>query len=219
MPGDQRYHQSHFGKKGKRSEVIKECSSGDEDNDDKKQKLYEGNASGRQNDSYMGVFRLKKEGSHYRRIDFKSYPTQCYPFAVLSFTGSGNFNRSMRYFVDKIHGHLSDNSLRLGVSRDSKTNSLIAKSGRLVHNLKTERDIFDALKLPYYEPHERNYYLKECDRELMKNWENREKQVNKQNKKDNDEGDNKDDDDDAFYDVDSDDDNDNENDNEKMINV
>jgi len=123
----------------------------------------------------MGVFKLKNEDSHYRRIDFKAYPTQCYPFALLSFTGSGNFNRSMRYFVDKIGGHLSDNSLRLGVSRDPKTNEYIDKSGKLTIDIKTERDIFHALKLNYYEPHERNYFLKDVDRDKIKDWVNREK--------------------------------------------
>lgn len=123
----------------------------------------------------MGVFKLKKEGSYYRRIDFKSYPTQCFPFALLSFTGSGNFNRSLRFFVDKIGGHLSDNSLRFNVSRDPKTNEYIAKSGHLVTDIKTERDIFRALKLDFYEPHERNYFLKDVDSVKMKDWERRER--------------------------------------------
>ena len=180
MPGDRRYHPNNFGKKGKRGgqkEALKYESSSDEDDDvaDKKQKIYESNASGRQTSSYMGVFKLKKEDSHYRRIDFKAYPAQCYPFALLSFTGSGNFNRSMRYFVDKIGGHLSDNSLRLGVSRDPKTNDYINKSGQLALDIKTERDIFHALKLNYYEPHERNYFLKDVDRDKIKDWINREK--------------------------------------------
>jgi len=165
LPGDLRYHPSCFGKTGQSrklqmKEVSKRDSSSFEeeaDNDDDGNKT-----SYNQNSSYMGVFKLKKDGSHYRRIDFKSYPTKCYPFALLSFTGSGNFNRSLRFFVDKIGGHLSDNSLRLGVSRDPRTHAYI-KSGSLIRNLKTERDIFDFLELDYYEPHERNYFLRDTD--------------------------------------------------------
>ena len=49
--------------------------------------------------SYMGVCNLKGpnggEGT-FRRIDIKCYPLRSYAFALLYFTGSGHFNRSMR---------------------------------------------------------------------------------------------------------------------------
>jgi hypothetical protein len=70
---------------------------------------------------------------------------------------------------------LSDNSLRFNVSRDPKTNEYISKSGQLVTGIKTERDIFHALKLDFYEPHERNYFLKDIDSVKMKDWERRER--------------------------------------------
>lgn len=37
--------------------------------------------------TYMGIFRLKKDGI-CRRIDLKIYPKEQYPFAILYFTGS-----------------------------------------------------------------------------------------------------------------------------------
>lgn len=99
--------------------------------------------------TYMGIFKLKSEGSKHRRIDLKVYPRQCLPFALLYFTGSGQFNRSMRYCAIKKNGHLSDNSLVLSkVIQDS---------------IRTEGDIFKALGIGYYEPHERNGWMDSSD--------------------------------------------------------
>lgn len=38
----------------------------------------------------------------HRRIDIKSYPATSYPFAILYFTGSDHFNRSMRLYSKQI---------------------------------------------------------------------------------------------------------------------
>lgn len=51
-------------------------------------------------DSWMGVCKLGPDRLH-RRIDLKGYPRSQYPFAVLYFTGSDHFNRSMRLFARK----------------------------------------------------------------------------------------------------------------------
>jgi len=66
--------------------------------------------------SYMGVCRLhydenstgtRREYRH-RRIDLKSYPRSYVPFALLYFTGSAHFNRSMRLFCRQKNMTLSD---------------------------------------------------------------------------------------------------------------
>ena len=60
---------------------------------------------------YMGVCKVPKPGALARRIDIKVYPKEQYGFALLYFTGSDYFNRSMRLFADKKGFTLSDNGL------------------------------------------------------------------------------------------------------------
>lgn len=56
--------------------------------------------------SYMGVCVFEDKIHH--RIDIKYYPTAEYPYALLYFTGSDMFNRSMRLYASKIGIQLSD---------------------------------------------------------------------------------------------------------------
>lgn len=49
---------------------------------------------------YMGVCQLDPKLPH-RRIDIKCFPKEQFGCAVLYFTGSDFFNRSMRYFAKK----------------------------------------------------------------------------------------------------------------------
>ena len=49
---------------------------------------------------YMGVCKAPKD-TYFRRIDIKVYPKEQYGFALLYFTGSDYFNRSMRLFAEK----------------------------------------------------------------------------------------------------------------------
>jgi DNA polymerase/3'-5' exonuclease PolX len=58
--------------------------------------------------TWNGVIRLPAhlvpQGSErppFRRLDLKFYPSQFYFYALLYFTGSDHFNRSMRYYADK----------------------------------------------------------------------------------------------------------------------
>lgn len=102
-----------------------------------------------ESDTYMGVCKIN--GSQYhRRIDLKVYAHKHYCFALLYFTGSDYFNRSMRYYAHQKGLSLSDKSLR----------HVIRVSKQKVHEGKeiicrTEKEIFDALGLEYKEPHER----------------------------------------------------------------
>lgn len=55
----------------------------------------------------MGICKLD-EYPKFRRIDIKIYPSELYGFALLYFTGSGPFNRSMRLYAKKRGLMLSD---------------------------------------------------------------------------------------------------------------
>ena len=59
--------------------------------------------------TFMGVCRLP--GGKHRRLDIKVYPPDQFPFALLYFTGSGHFNRSMRLRCHKAGWHLNDKGL------------------------------------------------------------------------------------------------------------
>jgi DNA polymerase/3'-5' exonuclease PolX len=94
----------------------------------------------------------REDGSHIaRRLDVKLYPAAHYPFAVLYFTGSDYFNRSMRLYAQKKGMSLSDKELV----------PVIRVHGDKVHEgaaipCATERDIFAALGLPYKAPRQRD---------------------------------------------------------------
>jgi DNA polymerase/3'-5' exonuclease PolX len=103
---------------------------------------------------FMGMCRLAnmsicRESSNFsfssvnRRIDIKIYKKKYYAFALLYFTGSAYFNRSMRLFASKLGYQLSDVSLR-----QNTTKHFIFCD--------TEEDIFNALGLDYKTPAERD---------------------------------------------------------------
>ena len=84
---------------------------------------------------------------HARRVDFLYTTPEEYPFSILYFTGSKAFNTVMR-------GH----ALKLGYSLNEHEMSNMTdkkKSGKVDHIFKTEKDIFDFLKLKFVEPRER----------------------------------------------------------------
>lgn len=115
-------------------------------------------------DSYMGVCRLQLthgvddervvSGKH-RRIDIKAYPMEQMPFAMLYFTGSDHFNRSMRLWAKRMcKMTLSDKHLAYA-TRNARGQKVCV--GTRV-SCKTERDVFEALELDYREPTDRNCY-------------------------------------------------------------
>ena len=86
----------------------------------------------------------------YRRIDFLYSSPKEYPFSILYFTGSKAFNTTMR-------AHALKNSLSLNEHGLYKMEG--KKKGELLDlDLKTEKDIFDYLKLKYVEPVNRKDY-------------------------------------------------------------
>ena len=61
-------------------------------------------------ETYMGVCKVP-EAPFARRIDIKIFPKERYGFALLYFTGSDYFNRSMRMYAEKKGYTLSENGL------------------------------------------------------------------------------------------------------------
>ena len=98
----------------------------------------------------MGVCKVDKPDSKARRIDIKVYPKDQYGYAILYFTGSDLFNRSMRLFAENKGLTLSDHGM-FDFSLNGKT--------KVTHGAgvpcQTEEEVFKALGLPYKMPHER----------------------------------------------------------------
>ena len=78
-----------------------------------------------------------------RRLDLLVTPPAEYPFAVFYFTGSDTFNVAVR-----------SHALSKGFTLNEHALTAL-KSGRTVMGIKTERDIFTALRIAWREPHER----------------------------------------------------------------
>ena len=84
----------------------------------------------------MGVCQF--EGEIHHRIDIKHYPLEHYAFAILYFTGSNLFNRSMRLYARKKGFSLSDHGLTK-VERYGKTKTVVEKDALMAFE---EKEIF-----------------------------------------------------------------------------
>lgn len=140
-------HDSRQTTKRRRSDSDEDASHlGNDDNDEEKPA------------SYMGICKLEHPRAKHRRLDIKVYDEAQWPFAMLYFTGSDHFNRSMRHFAKKCGYSLSDRGLR---PRNSSKNSGIP--------CRTERDIFFALGLEYRPPHTRGaQYVHEIEEAMQR---------------------------------------------------
>lgn len=101
-------------------------------------------------ETYMGIYHLGSEGYH-RRIDIKIYPREHFGYAILYFTGSDFFNRSMRLFARKKGYTLSDHGLHPAFRFK---NQKIWEGENIP--CYTEEDVFKVLGLDYKKPDERN---------------------------------------------------------------
>lgn len=90
----------------------------------------------------MGVCNFEEETHH--RIDIKYYPMEEYAFALLYFTGSDMFNRSMRLYARKVGLQLSDHGAQ---PRREERSGVIWENP--IPFCATERDIFAFMKLEY----------------------------------------------------------------------
>ena len=80
-----------------------------------------------------------------RRVDFMFTPLEEYPFAILYFTGSKDFNTVMRSHALKMGFSLNEH----GLSKKSKDKKQVEMVG---HKFLSENDIFDYLNLEYKSP-------------------------------------------------------------------
>ena len=92
---------------------------------------------------YMGLGKMKDYPTH-RRIDIMYTKPEEYPFAILYFTGSSEFNQRMRKEILERGLTINEYSLK---ENDTKR--------KVNHTFQTERDIFDYLGYEYVRPEDR----------------------------------------------------------------
>ncbi|KAI5079691.1 hypothetical protein GOP47_0005170 [Adiantum capillus-veneris] len=100
-------------------------------------------------DTFMGVGRVP-EFQLFRRLDIKVYPKETIAFALVYFTGNDVLNRKIRYAAQRKGFKLNDQGLyrRYGGKKGlSSTESIPCE---------TEKEVFEKLGFPYYEPCDRN---------------------------------------------------------------
>lgn len=93
---------------------------------------------------WMGVGKIDKL---YRRIDLMRVSAEEYPFAILYFTGSKEFNEALRGHARKLGYSLNEH----GIKKIGNTN-LVQN-----HKFTTESSIMQFLNIPYHEPEMRNH--------------------------------------------------------------
>uniref|UniRef100_A0A3Q0RF23 DNA polymerase lambda n=1 Tax=Amphilophus citrinellus TaxID=61819 RepID=A0A3Q0RF23_AMPCI len=102
---------------------------------------------------YMGVCRLPGPDQRHRRLDIIIVPYDEFACALMYFTGSAHFNRSMRALAKTKRMSLSEHSLNKDVVRQGS----VKVHGGTPLPTPTERDVFIILGVPYREPHERDW--------------------------------------------------------------
>lgn len=102
---------------------------------------------------YLGVCRLPGAGRRYRRLDIIVVPYAEFACALLYFTGSAHFNRSMRALAKTRDMSLSEHSLSCRVLRKGGTK---VAAGISVPT-PSEEAVFEKLGLVYREPRERDW--------------------------------------------------------------
>ena len=90
-----------------------------------------------------------------RHIDVYYFPVDIYPFAILFLTGSGPFNKEMRFLANKKGYSLSEKNLSKGSASGPivKSDEIFKKIGK--NKIETEEDIFKFLGFPYVPPNKR----------------------------------------------------------------
>ncbi|XP_053928275.1 DNA polymerase lambda isoform X2 [Cuculus canorus] len=103
---------------------------------------------------YLGVCCLPGPAQRHRRLDIIVVPYSEFACALLYFTGSAHFNRSMRALAKTKGMSLSEHALTSAVVRGPGGVKVV--SGHVLPT-PTERDVFIQLGLPYREPSERDW--------------------------------------------------------------
>ncbi|KFH69582.1 hypothetical protein MVEG_04390 [Podila verticillata NRRL 6337] len=109
-------------------------------------------ADGPKHLKYMGICRLPGPSAVHHHIDILVVPWMHLGAVLIYFTGNDICNRSMRLLAANRGMRLSDKGLFAGVLRGPKRKRV--NEGRWVAG-RTEKEIFDYLKIKYLEPHER----------------------------------------------------------------
>lgn len=99
--------------------------------------------------TFEGVAKLP-EGLH-RRLDIKVYPKKFYAWALMHFTGSANFNRSIRLFAKTKGLKLTDEGIFPAIRKNGETHC-----GASLAECYTEEDIFKLFDMPYKPPEQRD---------------------------------------------------------------
>lgn len=99
------------------------------------------------NKKYLGVSKVKY-GRHFRRLDLLLTHNHEFPFALLYFTGSQQFNVDMRNYCISKGYSLSEYGLKY--LNGEKKGQFVGK------HFRTEHDVFEFLGLKYIPPKERS---------------------------------------------------------------
>ena len=102
---------------------------------------------------YLGVCKLPGAGTKHRRLDIIVVPFMERATALMYFTGSAHFNRSMRLLAIKMGMSLSEHSLKKDVLRHNKEK---VNEGCILPT-PTEESVFEHLGLEYRPPNERDH--------------------------------------------------------------
>ncbi|MGH0133131.1 UNVERIFIED_CONTAM: hypothetical protein FKN15_021935 [Acipenser sinensis] len=102
---------------------------------------------------YLEVCRLPGPGRRHRRLDSIVVPYSEFACALMHFTGSAHFNRSMRALAKTKTMSLSEHSL----NRDVLRKGCLKVTPGLPLPTPAEKDVFTYLGLPYREPQERDW--------------------------------------------------------------
>lgn len=108
---------------------------------------------------YLGVCKLidiDNNKNKHRRLDIILVPPNEKATALMYFTGSAHFNRSMRLLASKSGMSLSEHSLRTNVIRGGLSKKEKLNKGHTLAT-PTEESIFKHLGLIYRPPNERNH--------------------------------------------------------------
>lgn len=115
---------------------------------EKEKYLYDTFALG--NKKYLGVCKVKY-GRHFRRIDLMITKKHEFPFALLYFTGSGDFNVEMRNWC--LERGLSLSEYGLKHTKGNKKGTFVDKE------FHTEEEVFNYIGLRFIHPHDRKANL------------------------------------------------------------